>query len=124
GPSPCAPSLVVRVNVMPPTTTLVVARTTVVPATAEVIVTVHEPVPPLVKQSGLPTKLPGPLWMVWWMSVPSGAGTNPPPRPALIITVDVSTWLVPVGLVAVGGLMWMFAAPNVFTPSPPFVPPP
>jgi hypothetical protein len=79
--SPTLASPVARDSETPPTVTFVLALTTVVPGVAEVICTVHEPVPPLVLQVFTPpTKLPGPLWIENVISVPFGAFTNPLPE--------------------------------------------
>ena len=100
----------------PPTLTVVVPRTTVVPVVDEVIVTVHEPVVPTVVHVGEPTNEPGPDWMLAVMLVPAGALTKP--VPGLTLTWRVRTWVVPTGLVAVAGVIWMLASTNVLTASP------
>jgi len=55
-----------------------------------------------------PTKLPGPAVIAKWMTVPSGAFTEP--VPSLTFTCPVSVWFVPAGFVAVAGVIWMFAS--------------
>ena len=55
-------------------------------------------------QLGDPTKLPGPL-TIDAVAVCGPASIVPPSA----FTVIVSTWFVPVGFVAVAGVIWMFA---------------
>ena len=55
--SPTLPSPVARVSETPPTETVVVALIVVVPGRGRADLTVHEPVPPVVRQKLLPTKL-------------------------------------------------------------------
>src|SRR3954470_3451190 len=116
--SPTWLSPVVRVRLRPPTLTVVVPRTTVVPAVDEVIVTVQEPVVPTVVHVGEPTNEPGPDWMLAVMLVPAGAFTKP--VPGLTLTWRVRTWLVPIGLCALAGVIPMFASTNVLTALPLF----
>src|SRR5262245_56384006 len=80
--------LVSRWIVIPPTETSVAACTFATTGDGEVICTVQEPVPPAVVQVFGPTKLAGgePLTNVKVITVPSGAFTNPPPRPAFTFT--------------------------------------
>ena len=66
--------LVVRLRLTPPTLMVVEALTLVMPAVAEVSVTEHEPVPPVVAQLGAES-VPGPLAMAKPIVVPSGALT-------------------------------------------------
>ena len=51
--------------------------------------------------------------------VPAGAFAKPPP-PLLTLMWQCSVWFVPTWLVAVAGVIWMFASTNVFTASPLF----
>jgi hypothetical protein len=121
-------SPVARVSETPPTLTVVVAWIVVVPVVGELITTVHEPgATPFVVQLLGPTNVadaPPAFDSENVITVPAGAFTYPAPSPALTFTCPVSVWVVPIGLVAVGGLIWMFASTNVFTASTefPFVP--
>src|SRR5260370_91660 len=117
GLSPTWLSPVLRLRVTPPTTTVVEALITVVPVIPEVRVTWQLPVPPAVVQLEA-LRLPGPLTMVTLMMVPSGAATYPPPPPSLTFTVEVRTWLVPTGLVAVGGEITILASTQVLLALP------
>src|SRR3954453_9542378 len=116
--SPTWLSPVVRVRLRPPTLTVVVPRTTVIPVAFEVIVTVQEPVVPTVVHVGEPTNEPGPDWMPAVMLVPAGAFTKP--VPGLTLTWRVRTWLVPIGLFALAGVIPMFASTKVLTALPLF----
>jgi hypothetical protein len=93
---------------MPFTTTVVDALSVVVPAVADVIVTVHEPVPPDVVQF-CAVGVPGPLVIVTVHTVPSGALLKVTPS-GDTLTWQVSTWFVPTAFVAVAGDSWMFAS--------------
>src|SRR5262245_12823305 len=108
GPELPAWPFVVRVNVMPFTTTVVDAFSVVVPAVADVIVTVHDPVPPDVVQFCV-VGVPGPLVIVTVQTVPFGALLNVTPS-GDTLTWQVSTWFVPTAFVAVAGVSWMFAS--------------
>src|SRR5262245_45448495 len=112
--SPGFPSPVVRVSGTPPTVTVVVALIIVVPDVGELIVTVHEPVPPDVVQLDGPTNVadaPAVFVSEKAIDVPFGAFTKP--VPGLTLTCAVRTWFVPTGLVAVGGVIWMLASTTV-----------
>src|SRR5262249_28667201 len=89
---------VVRGSVTPPTGMAEVADTTVVPATADVIVTVHDAVaaPPVYVHEAEPTKLPGPL-TIDAVAVCGPASIVPPKA----FTVIVNVWFVPTMFVAV-----------------------
>src|SRR5262249_4516867 len=85
-----------------------------VPVAVEVIVTVQLAVaaPPVYVQDGLPTKLPGPD------TIEAVAVCGPASIvPLIAFTVIVSTWFVPTALVAVGGVIWMFAFTHTFCAS-------
>ena len=106
---------VVRVIVTPLTGMAAVADTTVVPVAADEIVTVQLAVapPPVYVQVGEPTKLPGPL-TIDAVAV-CGPASN---RPPTAFTVTVSTWFFPTGLIADGGVIWMFASTHTFSALP------
>src|SRR5262245_46767145 len=107
--SPGRPSAVSRWSETPLTVTFVAALITVTPMLGDVIWTVHEPVEPIVVQVLTPpTKVDGPDTLVKVISVPAGAFANP--LPSLTFTCPVSVWLVPIGLTADGGVIWMFAS--------------
>src|SRR6188508_222020 len=76
---------------------------TVVPVTADVSVTVHEPVPPDVVHGFAVVNEPGPDAIESVISVPSGALVNGWPVFVWMSTWAVSTCVVPTSLVAVGG---------------------
>src|SRR5262245_6345221 len=105
--SPGLPSPVARWSVMPPTMTSVEAFTTVTPLTALVRVTVQLPVAPTVVQLDAES-VPGPDTLAKLMTVPAGAFTNP--LPVLMLAWPVKTCGEPTSLVAVVGLIWMFAS--------------
>src|SRR5215467_7118967 len=92
-----------------------VAWTTVTPGVDEVIVTVHVAVaaPPVYVQEGEPTNEPGPL-TIEAVAVCGPASIVPPSA----LTVIVSTWLVPTALVAVAGVIWMFASTHTLLAFP------
>jgi hypothetical protein len=88
-----------------------------VPATFEVIVTVQLAVaaPPVYVQEGEPTKPPGPD------TIDAVAVCGPASRvPPSALTVIVSTWFVPTGLVAFAGVMLMFASTQCLVAGPEF----
>ena len=64
-------------------------------------------------QVGLPTKLPGPL-TIEAVAVCVPASIVPPSA----LTVIVSMWFVPTALVAVAGVIWMFASTHVLLALP------
>src|SRR5690242_12923869 len=97
GPELAPVPFVVRLNVTPPTLTVLDALIVVVPPVGDEITTVHEPVPPAVVQLDGPTKVavaPPALVSEKLITVPSGAFTNP--LPGLTFTCPVSVWFVPV----------------------------
>src|SRR5262249_60252841 len=79
GLSPGQPSLACRCRPTPASPTPRSSDLTVVPGVADVMTTVHEPVPPEVVQLDGPTKLPGPLTLLKLITVPSGAFVKPAP---------------------------------------------
>jgi hypothetical protein len=100
------------------TDTVVEAEMVVVPAVEDVIVAVQLPVPPDVVQFCV-VGVPGPEVIVTVHCVPSGAFTKP--VPGLTLMWQVSTWFVPTGLVALPGVIWMFASTQFLLalPEPP-----
>src|SRR5262249_9698083 len=109
GLSPGFASPVSRCNTTPLTVTSVAAFTTDTPGVADVITTVHEPVPPDVVQLVGPTNEPGPDTIVKLITVPSGAFTKAAPV-GFTFTCPVSVWFVPTAFAAVCGVIWMFAS--------------
>ena len=80
----------------------------------------HEPVVPTVVQVFGPTKAavaPPAFVRLALTAVPAGAFAKLPP-PVLTLTWIVSVWSVPIGLLAVWGVIWMFASTNVLTAGP------
>src|SRR5437868_919920 len=109
--SPKFASPVSRCSVTAPTWTSVPAFTVVVPVVDDVIVAVHDPVPPDVVQLPGPTKLavaPPEFVSEKLIVVPFGAFTRPPPL--LTLTCAVSVWIVPTGFVAADGVIVMLAS--------------
>jgi hypothetical protein len=106
---------VARVTVTPLTGMSEAAETTVVPVAAEVIVTWQNAVapPPTYVHWFVPTKLPGPDTM-------NAVAVCGPASivPLSAFTVIVSTWFAPTALVAVAGVIWMFASTQVFEALP------
>ena len=62
---------------------------------------------------------PGPESIVKVTSLPGG-GARTPPLPSFTFTCAVNVCVWPIGFVAVGGLIWMFASTNVLTASTEF----
>jgi hypothetical protein len=116
-----AEPFVVRVSETPPTDSVVVALIVVVPAVGELIVIVHEPVPPTVLHELGPTNVavaPPAFVSEKLIVVPGGAFTYPLPSPRFTFTCPVSTWFVPTGFSADGGVISMFASTQVFAAGP------
>ena len=121
GPELVPIASVSRVRAMPPTATVVWAKTVEVPVVGEVIVVVHDPVPPEVVHwvGGFGVDVAPLSMVVNVMMVPSGAFTYPAPWPALTLTWAVNvcgsfTRFVPVGVI------WMLASTKVLTAGPLF----
>jgi len=105
--------------VTPPTVTSVLALIVDVPIVEELITTVQEPVAPAVVQLLGPTKAAGPA-SEKLIVVPAGAFAKPTPAPVFTFTCPVSVCVVPIGLIAVAGVTWMFASTNLATALPEF----
>ena len=99
---------VLRVKVRPATVGEAEADTTVTPVVFEESVIVQLPVPPDVVHGFAEVKLPGPDTMEKLIDVPSGAFTKPVPSFTFTCAVNVCVW--PTRLVAVAGVIWMFAS--------------
>ena len=93
---------------------MVLAWIVVVPAVGELMTTVHDPVVPDVLHVFPPTNVavaPPEFVSESVTSVPAGALTKV--VPGLTLTCTVSVWFVPVGFVAVSGVIWMVASTQV-----------
>src|SRR5262249_692882 len=119
GPSPTFVSPVVRVSLMPPTSTVVEAWIVFVPGTEEGITTSQVPLPEIWGGTGSPVLhvcvfgVAAPEMTVTVHTVPSGAFTNPLPVPSLTLMWQCSVCSAPTGFVAFSGVIWMFASTNV-----------
>ena len=107
GPELAPVPSVLRVRMTPLGVVKVVwADTVEVPVVGELMVVVHDPVPPAVVQlvGGLGVEVaPLASTVVKVMTVPSGAFWKPAPSPRSALTWAVKVWLAPTRLVAVAG---------------------
>jgi len=102
GPELAPTPSVLRVSDTPPTESVVWALTFVTPVTADVMVVVQLPEPPVVVHDVGGFGVPGPASMVNVISVPFGALTNPPPEPSFTFTCAVNVCVAPMRFVPFG----------------------